>query len=183
MVSTALLIAPQFPQRLDGARPEASGVARPILALSTSFQASTPAKLRLSTCPSPFLRVLAEVHKYRCTSKSWRCPRHAWLRPVSLQHTGSKIAAVMASAGHTRNIVIFSRQIPVVDLSSSHKPLPTPQKSLTGVNSATCGALWSMGVQLQQRRCGVSRTPRLLHAVLRLHALLLRVSSVLLGSP
>lgn len=48
--------------------------------------------------------------------------------PSPLSCTGWEIAAVTAMAWPTMDIVIFLHDDPVVDLSSSRKPLPTPQK-------------------------------------------------------
>jgi hypothetical protein len=90
---------------------------------------------------------------------------------------GWDLAAVLPRSGSGRT---SSSSLPaplvVVDLSSSRKPLPTPQNALreqTGY-SAACGALPLLGVQLQQRRSGVGSTSTFLHAVLRLHVLMLR---------
>ena len=62
LVSTALLITPQFPQRLDGARPEASGVARPTWTLPMFFQASTLAKLTTLHFPKTFFAEVQVFH-------------------------------------------------------------------------------------------------------------------------
>lgn len=64
IVSTALLIAPQFPQRLDGVRPEASGVARPTLAPSMLFRLQHLLSSRLSTFPS------LSLQKYTSTAST-----------------------------------------------------------------------------------------------------------------
>lgn len=171
------------PQRFNGARPEASGVARPILAPSSSFQASTPAKLTTLHLPKPF-----SASPCRCTQV-----------PMYLQVMALRSARTAASRLPSAHGIEDCSGHDLGQAHQEHRHLRTPEpcrglkllsqaaadatESLTGVNSAACGALWSLGVQLQQRRCGGSRTPRLLHAVLRLHALLWRASSVLLGSP
>lgn len=122
-----LLIAPQFPQRLDGARPEASGVARPTLAPSLFSRPSTPAKLVTPHFTKTFPCRCTHVPQ-AISGASRRSPRRAKQHLISLEQTGWTIAAGTAMAWVIIDIVIFVHHHPVVDLSSFRKPLPTPQK-------------------------------------------------------